>query len=274
MQIDALNDELQDTVFSNLSPIESSGSGAVSRFARFNNFYRINNPNTTGSAGITFAYKFSDALRLEGAYVAGGSSNNPAARGGLFNGSYAALAQVVFQPSKALTFGVAYAHSYNTGAEPNGGSVNITGSTGTGYAANPFNGVATSADSVAGNVSFRLSKQIIVGGWASASFAHRRSNGDNATILSALGYVAFPDLLKKGSLAGIVFGMTPNIISNEGLTANRTDRATPFHLEAFYRYRLTDNIAITPGVIVLFNPEGTARNDTQYVGVLRTTFTF
>ncbi|MBW4578641.1 MAG: iron uptake porin [Tildeniella nuda ZEHNDER 1965/U140] len=274
VQIDALNDELQDTVVSNLSPFESSGAGAVSRFGRFNTFYRLNNPNNIGSAGITFAYKVSDALRLEGGYLAGGSSNNPSAKGGLFNGSNAAVAQVVFQPSKALTLGLAYAHSYYTGAEPNGGGINITGSTGTSFAANPFNGAATSADSVAGAVQLQLSPKFLVGGWASASFAHRRSNSDNATILSAVGYLAFPDLGKKGNLGGLLFGMAPTVISNSGLTNNRTDTSTPLHLEAFYRYRLTDNIAITPGVFVLFNPEGNSRNDTQYVGVIRTTFTF
>ncbi|MGA7933312.1 MAG: carbohydrate porin, partial [Kovacikia sp.] len=31
---------------------------------------------------------------------------------------------------------------------------------------------------------------------------------------------------------------------------------------------------ITPGIFVIFNPENNARNDTQFVGVLRTTFTF
>jgi len=274
VQIDALNDELQDTVVSNLSPFESSGAGAVSRFGRFNNFYRINNPNNVGSAGITFAYKLSNTLRLEGGYLAGGSSNNPAAKGGLFNGSNAAVAQVVFQPNQALTLGLAYAHSYYTGAEPNGGGINITGSTGTSFAANPFNGAATTADSIAGSVQLKLSPKLLVGGWAAASFAHRRSNSDNATILSAVGYLAFPDLGKKGNLGGLLFGMAPNVISNSGLTNSRTDSSTPLHLEAFYRYRLTDNIAITPGVFVLFNPEGNSRNDTQYVGVIRTTFTF
>ncbi|XGV95748.1 MAG: iron uptake porin [Leptolyngbya sp. BL-A-14] len=277
VQIDALNDELSDSVVSTLSPFESSGAGSISRFGRFNTFYRINNPSNVGSAGITFAYKFNDALRLEGGYLAGASSNNPSAKGGLFNGSYAALAQVVFQPSQALTLGLAYAHSFYPGTEPNGGKVNLTGSTGTDYAANPFNGAATAADSVAASVQFKLSPKFIIGGWASASFAHQSSNSNNATILSALGYLAFPDLGKKGNLGGLLFGIAPTVIDTDFINAaglRRDDRSTPLHLEAFYRYRLTDNIAITPGVFVLFNPEGNNRNDTQVVGVIRTTFTF
>ncbi|MBD0346116.1 MAG: carbohydrate porin, partial [Coleofasciculus sp. Co-bin14] len=52
------------------------------------------------------------------------------------------------------------------------------------------------------------------------------------------------------------------------------DRSTPYHLEAFYSFKVSDNINITPGAFVLFNPEGNANYDTTLVGVLRTTFTF
>ncbi|HEY9632019.1 MAG TPA: carbohydrate porin [Coleofasciculaceae cyanobacterium] len=44
--------------------------------------------------------------------------------------------------------------------------------------------------------------------------------------------------------------------------------------EAFYRYKITDNISITPGLFVIFNPEHNDANDTIYVGTLLTTFTF
>jgi Carbohydrate-selective porin, OprB family/S-layer homology domain len=270
IQIDAINDEVYDGLISSLSPFESSGSGSISRFGRFSPILRVNNPGTSGSAGVTFAYKFSDALRLEGGYVSDTASNDPSPKNGLFNGSYAALGQVVFAPSKALTLGLIYAHSYYPGSD-----INLTGSTGTAYAIAPFGArVATAADSVGGSVQFKLSPKFSIGGWAAASFAHRRSNSDNATVLSAAAYLALPDLGKKGNLGGILVGIAPTVLDNEGLTANRQDADTPFHVEAFYRYRLTDNISITPGVFVLFNPEGNSSNATQFVGVLRTTFTF
>nr|MBA2749041.1 carbohydrate porin [Tatlockia sp.] len=43
---------------------------------------------------------------------------------------------------------------------------------------------------------------------------------------------------------------------------------------ALYRLQLNDNIAVTPGVLVILNPEHNDANDTIYVGTLRTTFTF
>src|SRR5579883_557725 len=95
VQIDAANDELFDTLLTTLSPFDSSSLGAVSRFGRFNPILRTNNPTLngtlSGAAGVTFAYKFSDVFRLEGGYTGANSSNNPLAKGGLFNGSYTAI---------------------------------------------------------------------------------------------------------------------------------------------------------------------------------------
>ncbi len=48
----------------------------------------------------------------------------------------------------------------------------------------------------------------------------------------------------------------------------------PYHLEGYYRFRVNDHVSITPGAIVLFNPEGNKNNETTTIGVLRTTFTF
>ncbi len=271
VQIDAANDELFDTLLTTLSPFDSSSLGAVSRFGRFNPILRTNNPTLngtlSGAAGVTFAYKFSDVFRLEGGYTGANSSNNPLAKGGLFNGSYTAIGQLVFAPGN-LTLGLTYAHSYYPGSE-----VNITGSTGSTFAASPFGAVATAADSVAGAIQYRLSSKLLIGGWATASFAHQRSNSNNATILNWAAYLAFTDLLKKGNLGGILVGQPPRVIDND--ISTRDDRkGGTLHVEAFYRYRLTDNIAITPGFYVLIDPENSPRNDTQYVGVLRTTFSF
>jgi carbohydrate-selective porin OprB len=48
----------------------------------------------------------------------------------------------------------------------------------------------------------------------------------------------------------------------------------PIHLEAFYRYQLTDNISITPGVIYVINPGQVNNSSDIFIGTLRTTFTF
>jgi hypothetical protein len=52
------------------------------------------------------------------------------------------------------------------------------------------------------------------------------------------------------------------------------DDATSLHFEVFYRFKVNDNVWITPGVVVVTNPGHIDDNDTLYVGTIRTTFRF
>lgn len=81
------------------------------------------------------------------------------------------------------------------------------------------------------------------------------------------------DVLTKGGAAGILFGQPLNRVATSGRAVN-PETATPFHLEGYLNVRHTDNISVAPGVFVIFNPEGFRQNDTVFVPVVRTTFTF
>ncbi|AFY79091.1 putative S-layer protein [Pleurocapsa sp. PCC 7327] len=52
------------------------------------------------------------------------------------------------------------------------------------------------------------------------------------------------------------------------------DEATSLHFEVFYRFKINDNIWITPGVFMVTNPGHIDSNDTIFVGTIRTTFRF
>jgi hypothetical protein len=52
------------------------------------------------------------------------------------------------------------------------------------------------------------------------------------------------------------------------------DEATSLHFEVFYRFKITDNIFITPGFFIVTNPGHIESNDTLFVGTIRTTFRF
>jgi hypothetical protein len=91
--------------------------------------------------------------------------------------------------------------------------------------------------------------------------------------------LSFPDLGKKGSLGGLFVGMAPKMTGlsrNIDLGAGRgqADRDTSLHVEGWYQYQLTDNIAITPGLIWITAPNSDERNPDALVGWLRTTFRF
>ena len=259
--VSAANTELNHLV-ETLSPFESSGSGSISRFGRFNPIYR-----TSGSTGLVINYKFSERARLDLAYMVR-DPEDPTDKNGLFDGSYGAFAQVIFEPIKNLDIGLSYVHSYNAGGGNSG--VNLTGSTGSANAVRPFGNVATSADSFGLQTSWRISPQFTVSGWLGYSFTQSEVSNDNADILNYAVTLAFPDLGGKGNLAGIVIGMPPKVTSSS-LVA---DKDTSLHIEGFYRLQVTDNIAITPGLFVITNPEHNDNNDSIFVGTIRTTFKF
>jgi carbohydrate-selective porin OprB len=72
-------------------------------------------------------------------------------------------------------------------------------------------------------------------------------------------------------LLGFMAGAEPYLGNPRGVGATND---IPLHFEGFYKYQLTDNISITPGVIWVVNPGQNDANDDVVIGTLRTTFTF
>ncbi len=247
-----------------LSPFESSGSGSISRFGRFNPIYRN---IAGGGGGLSVTYEFSKQTNFTLAYTAGDASD-PTDKNGLFDGNYGALAQLILEPFQDLGIGLTYIRSYNAGDGNSG--VNLSAGTGSANAQRPFGNVATSADSFGLQTSWRISPKFILSGWAGYSFARSEVSDDEADILNYAVTLAFPDLGGDGNLAGIVFGMPPKVIES----SQTDDQDTSLHIEGFYRLQMTDNIAVTPGLFVITNPEHNNNNDAIFVGTLRTTFRF
>jgi len=269
IQIDATGNEFYDGLVDPVSPLASSGGGAISRFGRFNPYLR----SGASGAGFTFSVGLGEVFAVQGGYIADTGSNNPGFRNGLFEGSFSALGQVVFSPSKTLKLAVGYVRSYYPGASPGaiGDDVNITGTTGSLLARRPFGNVATTSDTLFANVNFGIGKGLVIGGWYGIALVDEvRGLRRDATVQNGAVYVAFPDLGSKGSLGAILVGIPPKVTRSDAAR----DPDTSLHVEAFYKFALTKNIAITPGVIVIFDPEHNDANDTQVVGTIRTTFTF
>jgi hypothetical protein len=252
------------------------GSGALSHFGTRNSIYYLG--NGTAGTGVGVRHKFSDALELSLGYLAGEPSS-PASGNGLFNGSYGALAQLTFRPSERLGIGLTYIHAYNVDFSGNG----AVGSTRANFRSLAENGfladeVPTSANAYGISASFRITPKVVLNG--SVGYTNAQSlqpgNRGNLDIWNWSAGLAFPDFLKKGSLAGIIVGMEPRVSSSSGTLGQAIgrDRDTSLHIEGFYQYQLTDNIAITPGIIWLTAPNHDDRNDDIVIGTIRTTFTF
>lgn len=257
------SDNIVDSTFNTL--LQGGGTGSISRFGRYSSIYRL-----AGGPGLAVNHKFNQSLALSLAYRAG-NGNDPDEKAGLFDGQQAIQSQLTFQPSPNIGLGLTYVNYY----APSGG-VNLTGSIGSAFASRPFaTDSATLANAYGVEASYRLSPRFTLSGWGGYTNAQALAGSDEgskADIWNWAVTLAFPDLGKKGNLAGFVFGMPPKVTSND--VTNRENQDTSYHLEGFYRYRVTNNVDVTPGLMVILNPEHNDNNDALWVGVLRTRFSF
>ena len=263
-----------------ITPFYNEGQEAVSRFAGLNPVARVSG-GTSGfglASAAGFIWSISKSVDLRALY-ASVNANLPSDQGfpatplgaGLFNGSTVAATQLTFKPSQSIDIALNYANSHH--------QINILG-TGLGDGdIGTLSGLPATQDvhinSVGGTATWRVSSNIALAGYGAVFFVNN-DGGPSAstTITSWMGGFHFTDLFKKGNSAGILFGQPLYRTGAGGAATLPGGRTTPYHLEAYYRIQLTDNISITPGAFVLFNPEGNRDNDTTAVGVLRTTFTF
>ncbi|MBD2213857.1 carbohydrate porin [Nostoc linckia FACHB-104] len=257
--------------------IADDGNGVPSLFGQYSPLFR------RGGGGAAVNWFITPDVILTLGYLAG-SPENPSSGNGIFNGGYNALVHLVFN-GKQGSIGIAYSHGYSPG-----GQVNLTGGAGSNLAISPFGDtIATSNNIVGAQGFYRFSQNFQVHAWGGYIWASAENsglsnipdgrggrdtllvnNGANANAwFGAIG-VSFPDFGGRGNLPGILFGIPPHVTSSD--VRQESDHA--YHIEAFYRMRLNDNISVTPGFWVVLNPENNSSNNTQYVGVLRTTFDF
>lgn len=262
------------------------GQNALSRFAERNPLYRIG----PLGAGLGINYKFSNNFKLDLGYLSN-TASNPGIDSGFINGNYSALAQLVFSTG-GFKLGLTYVRGYerNNAALTAGNNFNL-GGTGTTFANLNNNSLLrgrsfpVESNSFGVEASFRPAPGFIVNGWVGYSDAEIIGLGD-ADIWNFAVAVGFPDLGKKGNFLGIVAGAEPTLrgidVGNANLSPAFASRSQDFayHIEVFYKYQLTDNISITPGLIYLPSVNqnagipGDNSNEDVFVGVLRTTFTF
>ncbi|MEH2257133.1 iron uptake porin [Nostoc sp.] len=246
-----------------LSPYLDSATGgrrALTEFASSSPIYRIG-----GGAGGGFNYRLSDQLVLSFAYLAGDHAN-PQPDSGFFNGQYSAFGQIAWNPNNNSGIGLTYVNAYQ-----NRGGIFDLGSgftlVGTAQANTPFERTITNSYGV--EAFYKFSPRFAVNGFFGYTNAKNLAGSGSADIwYYALG-LAFPDLGKQGNLAGILVGAEPYRGGNPE-PANDLS----LHIEGFYKYQFTDNIAITPGVIWITAPAQNNDNQDAVIGTVRTTFTF
>ena len=266
--------------FPAILPFAGEGTEGISRFSTLPAAQRVS--GGTSQFGLASAagliYTVSDTIDFRALYgtLTANLTNNAGYPGtplgaGIFNGSYIAAAQLTVKPSKALDIGINYAHSYH--------QLNILGA---GLGSSDISAVNIGANSLTTPIklntfgvsaAYRLNPSVTLAASYSQVFADLIGVSAGTNFNSWLVGAHFKDVFSKGNTAGLIFGQPLSRNSVSGL-ALRPENATPYHLEGYFNYRLNDKISITPGVFVIFNPEGVSSNRTAIVPIIRTTFSF
>ncbi|MEH1855900.1 MAG: iron uptake porin [Nostoc sp.] len=250
------------------------GNGALSTFASESPIYRIG-----GGAGIALNVPLGKGGGILGnssitaGYLAS-NANDPGLNSGLTNGSYAALGQLNFSVGDRVALAATYVHGYNAGGGSLFNSTTVNGNgIGPVVGTNQANTLidAGSSNSYGVEAAFRPSNKLSVSGFVSYHQVTGVGQNDDFNAWSYGLGVALPDFGKKGNVLGIFAGAEPYSFNRPGFGGNND---IPYHFEGFYKYRVSDNISITPGVIWLTSPGQNSNNDDAIIGTLRTTFSF
>ena len=218
----------------------------------------VYNKATGSGFGIQYAQPGKKGIVASLNYVAQNGSDSTK---GEFNASGAlnTLAQIGY---RAPQYGIAF--GYRNGTE--------------GTRVRTFNGVAGNGGTLAANQTSN--------GYALNAYWQPKTSGIIPSVSAAYGwnYVDGPatpnaatdsqtwfaglqwaDVFAKGNAAGFAIGAPGN-------AASLTKDALMW--ETFYRYRVSDNISITPSVFYVSNNQGLKNASSNYGGVIQTTFRF
>jgi hypothetical protein len=260
--------------FRGISPTEDSGTGSLSLLGQRNPILSLG--NTTG--GLAFDWQIGRKVSLQGVYSAElpGIANR---EGGLFGGRRTIGTQLTIAPNRSLDIGLNYLY----GRSPDG----FLGSAiGDAELLSPFApAAALRTHAVGGTIAWRPKPDWTIGGWAGWTSSRAEGLTGSVTTENWMLFGTKRDWFRSGDLTGLLVGQPPKItqsslpvgynfpnFSDIGQKGGRRDSA--LHLELFHRLPLSENLSITPGLLVVLNPNHNRANDAVVVGSVRTTLRF
>ncbi|MGF1672800.1 MAG: iron uptake porin, partial [Rivularia sp. (in: cyanobacteria)] len=245
---------------------EDAANGPLSWFAQRNPILNLDFEN----GGIAFDWQFAKSASVQAIYSAKDIAN-PGKGAGLFDGNTTAAAQLLLTPAKTLDVSLYYVNNYS----PNGFLSTFTGDSCL-TALNCFTGTSRplQTNAVGATVNWEVTRGITLGGWAGYTNSQIPGESGDVETTNYMVYLNFPDLFGKGNLGGIYVGQPPKIVSSNlsggnnvpdlldgGNGSNGGQPGTTTHIEAFYRWRLNDNMSLTPGIIHIIEPGHTPDSD-------------
>jgi peptidoglycan hydrolase-like protein with peptidoglycan-binding domain len=262
------------TAFRGPNRFEGAATGPLSFFAQRNPLLNIG----FGQTGLGFDWQFARRVSLQAVYSSTISE--------LFsdNGHNTAAIQLAITPIDPVDLTIYYVYDYS----PNGSLFSFVGDEQL-TATNPVTGesAALRTDAIGSTLTWQITPKLTLGGWFGLTSSWIPGESGRVETTNYMVFLNFPDLFGDGNLGGLYVGQPPKIVHSNlpdgdnipdsfdtGLGRSGSQPGTTTHVEAFYRWQVTDNISVTPGVILIFQPGHTPDSDTIGIGAIRTTFIF
>jgi len=260
------------TAFRGPNRVESAATGALSQFAQRNPLLDIG----FGEAGVAIDWQISKRMSLQAVYSS--YRANPAKKPGFIDGNTTTGVQLLLTPSDNLDLSLYYVNNYS----PDGCLLTFVGDDCLTANSNPLQ-----TNAVGTTLTWQISPRVTFGAWGGYTNSYIPGSSGNVETTNYMVFMNFPDLFAKGNLGGIYIGQPPKIISSDladgsnvpdsinsgrGLAGGQPGTTT--QIEAFYRFQLTDNISLTPGIIHILEPGHTPDSDPVTIGILRSSFSF
>ena len=247
------------------SPYFDSGRGAISRFGEANPVFKIGNLDS----GVGMDWLISNRVRLQVAYGAK-DGDNPGSGFFLGENAHATGVQLLLLPADNLLTGISYVYGYS----PDGRLNTFTGSAISD--ASGFINQRSSIHAVSGTLQWRLAENLTFSTWGGVIGTYGRETDAFAVNTNYMFSLGITDLFQEGSLLALMFGQPPKLVEYDdfSVASGLGEDASSHHIEAFYRFKLSDNIFVTPGFFIVTNPGNIEDNNSIWVGTIRTTFRF
>lgn len=249
LSITAIGGSLRDNVPVVNPLFYGSSRGSISVFGSEDPIIR-----SRSGAALGLSTDITPQLNLSAAVVSSGANESDY---GIFGDRNAAILQATYASGSRLRAALSFTRSNNDGSLGSEfvDSETVVGST------------------VAAEVFYRVVDGLALGlrGGLTQAQALDLPGKPQKRISSYALTVGFPDLFGRGNLLGLVVGRPPAVMENsETLVFNNQSG----HLELFYRYTVSDQLSITPGVMRVRSPDDFGGSNIYWIGALRMTFRF
>ncbi len=241
-----------------------AGRGALSRFAEASPIFKIG--SLDAGAGVDLL--LSDRVRLQAAYGTRNSSSLTEG-GGITGADHSATGiQLLLKPTNTAIAGLTYVNAYAKDGRLDTFTGSFLADTG-GFMDEP-----AQINAIGGSLQWRFHPNLTFGTWGAWMFTNSTVSDASATSTTYLFSLGYSDPFgRPGDLLALLVGQPPKLVDGTDLLLGE-DPDTSLHFETFYRWRVSDRISITPGIMYITNPEHNANNEDIFIGTIRTTFRF